>query len=89
MSSSEAVNGGNVGFFSKEFSGIARAGDIEIVVKVDYIPLKQKGGLVDIWVCSMRPQEMAECGRRAAGPSRRLQTEEAQKSEIQLTSVWS
>ena len=33
ISQSEAVNGGSVGFFSKDFSGIARVGDIEIVVK--------------------------------------------------------
>ena len=50
ISLSEAVNGGNVGFFSKDFSGIARAGDIEIVVKGDYIPLKQKGGLFEMGV---------------------------------------
>ena len=48
ISLSEAVNGGNVGFFSKDFSGIARAGDIEIVVKGDYIPLMQKGGLFEM-----------------------------------------
>ena len=48
ISLSEAVNGGNVGFFSKDFSEIARAGDIEIVVKGDYIPLVQKGGLFEM-----------------------------------------
>ena len=48
VSSSEAVNGGNVGFFSRNVSGIARADDIEIVVKGDYIPLKQKGGLFEM-----------------------------------------
>ena len=48
ISLSEAVNGGNVGFFSKDFSGIARAGDVEILVKGDYIPLMQKGGLFEM-----------------------------------------
>ena len=48
ISLSEAVNGGNVGFFSTDFSRIARAGDIEIVVKGDYIPLMQKGGLFEM-----------------------------------------
>ena len=48
ISLSEAVNGWNVGFFSRNFSGIARADDIEIVVKGDYIPLKQKGGLFEM-----------------------------------------
>ena len=48
ISLSEAVNGGNVGLFSKDFSGIARAGDTEIVVKGDYIPLMQKGGLFEM-----------------------------------------
>ena len=50
ISLSEAVNGGNVGFFSKDFSGIARPCDIEIVVKGDYIPLKLKGGLFEMGV---------------------------------------
>ena len=44
----EAVNGGNVGFFSRNVGGIARADDIEIVVKGNYIPLKQKGGLLEM-----------------------------------------
>ena len=48
ISLSDAVNGGNVGFFSKDFSGIARAGDVEILVKEDYIPLMQKGGLFEM-----------------------------------------
>ena len=42
------MNGGNVGFFSTDFSGIARAGDIEIVVKGGYIPLMQQGGLFEM-----------------------------------------
>ena len=84
VSLSEAVNGGNVGFFSKDFSGIARAGDIEIVVKGDYIPLMQKGGLFEI--CLVRPKVMPESGQRAAEPSselQRLPTVEALKSETQ------
>ena len=77
ISLSEAVNGGNVGFFWKDFSGIARAG-----------ARSNRRADSSSWVCSMRPKEMAECGRRAAGPSRRSPTEEARKSEIQSTSVW-
>ena len=50
ISLSEAANGGNIGFFSKVLSGIARAGDIEIVVKGDHIPLKQKGALFEMGV---------------------------------------
>ena len=45
---SEAVNGGSVGFFSKDLSGTAGAGDIENVVKGDYIPSRQKGGLFEM-----------------------------------------
>ena len=88
ISLSEAVTGGNVGFFSKDFSGIARAGDIEIVVKGTTFRSSRRADS-SRWVCSMPPKEMAECGRRAAGPLRRLPREEAQKSEIPLTSVWS
>ena len=88
ISSREAVNGGTVGFFSKDFSGIARAGDIEIVVKGDYIPPKQKGGLFELGVLDAT-QGGGRVWLKSRGPSRRSPTEEARKSEVQSTSVWS
>ena len=63
ISRSEAVNGGNVGFFSKDFSGIARAGDIEIAVKGDYILLVQKGGLFEMVLLGATQGDARKCAK--------------------------
>ena len=81
ISLNETVNGGNVGFFSKDFSGIARAGDVEILVKGDYIPLMQKGGLF----------EMGLLGATQGDPRRWAKsrgTELGVATETKSTSAW-